>query len=230
MISLVVVRETMRRHLTHPGFIAYLAFLLLVGLGVAQFGPPGAGWPSLIGLLSILTGCAVIGPEFSSGTLQLILVKPIRRSTYLLSRVAGVLSVVWLAAIVACLAELGLRVTKGNVPWATLGAVLLNTAIVSVLVVSLLALLGSFPRAYINVALYLALMFGLGLLPAILSATRRDVTSVMRVITFVDQNLFPDAPRGLDGPWILLVLSNAAIALVLACFVFRNREVPYGAD
>ena len=37
----------------------------------------------------LITGCGPIGPEFSSGTLQLILVKPINRATYLLSRVAG---------------------------------------------------------------------------------------------------------------------------------------------
>jgi ABC-type transport system involved in multi-copper enzyme maturation permease subunit len=230
MISLVVVRETMRRHLTHAGFIPYLALLLMIGFAVAQFGPPGAGWPSLVGFLSIITGCAVIGPEFSSGTLQLILVNPIRRSTYLLSRVAGVVSVVWIAAIVAFLGELGGRIMKGNVPWEALGSALLNTALMSILVVSMLAFFGSFTRAYINVALYLVLLFGLGVLPAILNATKRDMTSVIRVITFIDQNLYPDAPHRIDGPWILLVLSNAAIALVLACFVFRNREVPYGAD
>ena len=29
---------------------------------------------------------------------------------------------------------------------------------------------------------------------------------------------------------MLMVLANAAVALVLACLAFRQREVPYGAD
>jgi hypothetical protein len=230
MISMVVVRETIRRHVTNVGYLAYVAFLAIVGVGVAQFGPPGSAWPTLVGLLAIITGCGVIGPEFSSGTLQLILVKPIDRSTYLLSRVAGVVGVVGLAAIVACVGEAGGRVARGEVPWEALGAALLNTIVASILTVSLLTFLGSFSRAYLNVAMYMVLRIGLGMLPPMLSLTGWDLTGVNRVVMFVDSNLYPDAPSRIDGPWLLLVLSNAAIALVLACFVFRNREVPYGAD
>jgi ABC-type transport system involved in multi-copper enzyme maturation permease subunit len=230
MISMVVVRETIRRHVTNVGYLTYVAFLPILALGVARFGPPGAAWPSLVGLLAIITGCGVLGPEFSSGTLQLILVKPIDRSTYLLSRVAGVVSVVWLAAIVACAGELGGRIASGNVPWQALGAALLNAAVLGILTVSLLTFFGSFTRAYINVALYVVLQIGLSMLPPILGMTGRDMTTIVSGVTFVQNSLFPDAPRGFDGPWLLLVLSNAAIALVLACFVFRNREVPYGAD
>lgn len=230
MISMVVVRETIRRHVTNVGYLAYVAFLPIVGVGVAHFGAPGSAWPTLVGLLAIITGCGVIGPEFSSGTLQLILVKPIDRSTYLLSRVAGVVGVVGLAAIVACAGEAGGRVARGEVPWEALGAALLHTIVASILTVSLLTLFGSFSRAYLNVAMYVVLRVGLGMLPPMLSLTGWDLTGVNRVVMFVDRNLYPDAPSRFDGPWLLLVLSNAAIALVLACFVFRNREVPYGAD
>jgi ABC-type transport system involved in multi-copper enzyme maturation permease subunit len=230
MISVVVVRETIRRHVTNIGYLTYVAFLPLLGFGVARFGPPGAAWPTLVGLLAIITGCGVLGPEFSSGTLQLILVKPIDRSTYLVSRVAGVVSIVWLAAIVACAGELVGRIASGNIPWEVLGATLLNTAVLSILTVSLLAFFGSFTRAYINVALYMVLQIALSMLPPLIGMTGRDVATIVRGITFVQSNLFPDAPHRFNGPWLLLVLSNAAIALVLACFVFRNREVPYGAD
>jgi ABC-type transport system involved in multi-copper enzyme maturation permease subunit len=232
MISIVVVRETIRRHVTNIGYLAYVAFLPILGLGVSRFGPPAAAWPTLVGLLAIITGCNVIGPEFSSGTLQLILVKPIDRSTYLLSRVAGVVSVVSIAAIVACLGETGGRMTRavGEVPWQALGIGLLHAIVVIILTVSLLTFFGSFSRAYFNVALYVVLRIGLSMLPPILSMTRRDFTIVNRAVMFIDWNLYPDAPSRFDGPWLLLVLSNAAIALVLACLVFRNREVPYGAD
>jgi hypothetical protein len=55
-------------------------------------------------------------------------------------------------------------------------------------------------------------------------------TSIERGLRVVDHNLFPELPPGLDAAWTLMVLSNAAIALLLACLAFRRREVPYGAD
>ena len=74
MVSGVVVEETIRRHVTHIGFATYVALLAIVGMGVSRFDAPGAVWPTLVGWLAIITGCGPIGPEFSSGTLQLILV------------------------------------------------------------------------------------------------------------------------------------------------------------
>mgnify|MGYP003575170161 CR=1 FL=1 len=231
LLSGIVIRETIRRHVTHVGFMTYVAFLMIVAIGVSKFGPPAAGWPTLIGLLAIITGSGVIGPEFSSGTLQLILVKPINRSTYLLSRVAGVLCVVWLASLAPFLCEVIGRALIGEIPWYAMGAKLLNTAVLAILTVSLLTFFGSFSRAYLNAALYVVLLAGLNIVPPMLGMAGRDrFLWLRRALDVIEQNLYPSAISGFDWKWLLLVLSNAAVALVLACFVFRNREVPYGAD
>ena len=230
VFSRVVVEETIRRHLTHIGYITYVAFMAIVAVGISQFGPPGAMWPTLVGLLSIITGCGPIGPEFSSGTLQLILVKPINRATYLLSRVAGVLCVIWLAALVPFACEVIGRLTQGEVPWHAMGATLLNTAVLAILTVSLLTLFGSLSRAYLNVALYMVLQIALSVAPMMLSLAGNRFAAISRGIGVIAQNLYPSAMPGLDWRWLLLVLSNAGVALTLACFVFRSREVPYGAD
>jgi ABC-type transport system involved in multi-copper enzyme maturation permease subunit len=230
VLSSVVIEETIRRHVTHIGYLTYVAFLAIVSVGVSQFGPPAGAWPSLVGLLAIITGCAPIGPEFSSGTLQLILVKPINRATYLLSRIAGVLCVIWLAAIVPFACEVIGRMIKGEVPWQAMGTTLLNTAVLAILTVSLLTLFGSLSRAYLNVAFYMVLQIGLGVLPMLLSLRRERFAPIARAIGVIEQNLYPSAMAGLDWKLLLLVLSNAAVAIVLACFAFRNREVPYGAD
>jgi hypothetical protein len=230
VFSRVVIEETIRRHVTHIGYVTYVAFLAILGVGVSQFGSPAAMWPTLVGLLSIITGCGPIGPEFSSGTLQLILVKPINRATYLLSRVAGVLCVIWLAALVPFACEVVGRLAKGDVPLYAMGATLLNTAVLAILTVSLLTLFGSLTRAYLNVAVYMVLQAALSVLPMLLSLDRARFAALSRWITVIDQNLYPPAPPGFHWPLLLLVLSNAGVALVLACFVFRSREVPYGAD
>lgn len=230
LFSRVVIEETIRRHLTHIGYVTYVAFMAIVAIGVSQFGPPGAMWPTLVGLLAIITGCGPIGPEFSSGTLQLILVKPVNRATYLLSRVAGVLCVIWLAALVPFACEVICRLIKGAIPWQAMGTTLLNTAVLAILTVSLLTLFGSLTRAYLNVAIYMVLQVALSVVPMMLSLNRERFAAISRVIAVIDQNLYPEALPGLDWRWLLLVVSNAGVALTLACFVFRSREVPYGAD
>lgn len=240
-MSMVVIRETLRRHVTNIGFLGYLVLLAIIALGVSVFNRPAAGWPSLITLLTLITGAGVIGPEFSSGTLQLILVKPVTRASYLLSRVAGIVLSVWIAATVCATFEIIGRVLWTEVvPYRMVFAGLVNACADAVLAVSLLALFGSLTRAYFNVAIYLALAIGISVAGIVVGLLRQSAnfvgrflqgnTAVDRVLMTVDQNLFPDLPLRLDPIWLVMVLSNAAIALLLGCLAFRRREVPYGAD
>lgn len=238
----VVIGETLRRHVTNGAYLAFLALLAIIALGSSAFDKPAAAWPSLVTLLALITGCGPIGPEFSSGTLQLILVKPVNRAVYLVSRVTGVVLAVWFAAIVAALFELAGRAIwgDGGIPAAMIGIALLNAMIDTILVVSLLTLLGSLTRAYFNIAIYFAGLVGFSMLAFVLGMIRQsqnaigrfltDYPAVERGLNVIDRNLFPEPPPRLDTQWILMVLANAAVALVLACLAFRRREVPYGAD
>lgn len=229
-MSAIVVAETVRRYLTSIGYWSFIGFVAILAFGTSRFNAAASAWPSLVGLLSIVAGCAPIGPEFSSGTLQLILVKPVKRSAYLLGRVAGVVLVTWLAALIGFTFEIiGRTVLSEPLQLDTLSHVLLNTAVNAVLTVSLLTFFGSFTRAYFNVAIYLVLQIGLGVGLSFASIGRRH-PELARALQRIIDNLFPDAPGALDRQWLLVVLSNAAIALVLACLIFRRREVPYGAD
>ncbi|HEX8153033.1 MAG TPA: hypothetical protein VF698_07915, partial [Thermoanaerobaculia bacterium] len=90
-MSGVVILETLRRHVTSGAFLLVLLMLAAIAVAGSQTTSPAWIWPSFASLLTLILGAQLIGPEFSSGTLQLILAKPIGRSTYLLSRVAGVL-------------------------------------------------------------------------------------------------------------------------------------------
>lgn len=237
----VVIAETLRRHVTNGAFLAFVALLAIVALGSSAFDKPAAAWPSLVTLLALITGCGPIGPEFSSGTLQLILVKPVNRATYLLSRAAGVVLAVWSAAIVAAFFEAaGRAIWARSVPAATIGSALLNVMVDTILTVSFLTLLGSLTRAYFNIAIYFAGLVGFSMLGMVLGMIRQsgnaigrflnEHAAIERGLNVIDKNLFPDLPPRLDWPWILMVLANAAVALVLACLAFRRREVPYGAD
>lgn len=237
-----VIAETMRRHLTNIGYLAYLALLGIIAFGIAGFNRPASVWPSLVSLLAFITGCGAIGPEFSSGTLQLILVKPVNRAVYLLSRVTGIVLVVWIAALLAALCETAGRAVWGThvIPWMPIGTALLNVCLDTILTVALLALLGSITRAYFNIAIYFVVMVGLSMTGLILGMIRQSQNALgvwlyahpgfEQALNVIDVNLFPDVVPLFNASWILMVLSNAAVALLLACLAFRRREVPYGAD
>jgi hypothetical protein len=121
-----------------------------------------------------------------------------------------------------------------------IGTALLNSFTDTVLAVSLLALLGSLTRAYFNIATYVVVLVGLSMSQVVLGFVRNSQNAVGRFLAghpviersleIIDQNLFPELPARLDTGWLLMGLSNAAIALLLACLAFRRREVPYGAD
>jgi len=241
VIHPVVVAETARRIFTNLGFLTFAAFLVILSLGVSRFGPPGALWPSLVAVLAIVLGCGPIGPEFSSGTLQLILVKPVRRWVYLLSRVTGVVLAVWAAAILAGVTELvGRFLWADPTAWPRVTGGIVNCFADAILTASLLVLLGSLTRAYVNVAIYLGVQFSLMAVATVLGFMRvsrnalgqilERYPAIEKAVARVDQTLYPEFPPSFQLKWIGVVLLTAAIALVLACVAFRSREVPYGAD
>jgi hypothetical protein len=162
----------------------------------------------------------------------------LRRTAYLLSRVAGVLTVVAMAAALAFLTESGTRLVRGGevVPW----GLLLNVLAVALTTCSLLVLFGSFTRAYFNVAIYLLLSIGLSGAQGILALVRSRGgrlgeflhvhPEIESAVTAIDLTLFPDPSARFDGQWLARSVVVAAVALALACALFNRREVPYGAD
>ena len=239
-----MIAETIRRH-TDAAVLLFFALLALLAFFIPRRDNPGASWIPLLGLLTIISVSQLIGPEFSTGTLQLILAKPINRTTYLLSRVAGV----WLAISIAIwlllmIETAGMLVERYQVPWTQLAAKAVNQSLDTLLIAAIMALLGSLLRAYFNVAVYFAASIAVAIAPTALQAFRRfdrgflgvianflgSHPEIDRAIEWVDRNVFPDPPYGFNREWALMILSNAAVALFLAAVFFRRREVPYGGD
>jgi ABC-type transport system involved in multi-copper enzyme maturation permease subunit len=237
--------ETVRRHVMGVNYIALVLAMCLVAFVAASLGTgPGAIY-SLMGLAALVLGAQLIGPEFSSGTLQLILSKPVNRSGYLIARFAGVVVAVWIALWVPLFVFAGMAARRPAAPgaWASFFGGAANVSLHLLLVCALLALFGAMTRSYFNVAIWFLLSTMLNVTIGIgtfmtqrggsswLSGFLTDHPGFLRGVKVVEENLFGDAPpQGFDRDFALMVLSNAAVALVLACIIFRRREVPYGAD
>jgi ABC-type transport system involved in multi-copper enzyme maturation permease subunit len=230
-----------RRHLLSAGYIAFLFLIATVGLFAASFNKPASMWPTLVTLLAIITGSALIGPEFSTGTLQLIVTKPIRRSVYLLSRVAGVFAALCVAAVVGLCAEGLTRLASGAeaMPWRRLGDAFGGALLASFLAIALLTLLGSVTRAYFNAAIYVTTEIALSIAESLLGVARVKGAfgeylgrhpGIERGLATVDDFLFAAVPQELQWLWALRVLATVGIALLLACLAFERREVPYGSE
>jgi ABC-type transport system involved in multi-copper enzyme maturation permease subunit len=245
-VSFVVIAETLRRHFAHIGYIAALLVLIVIVVTMAAIGAPSQAPYEMISLFTLIAGCQLIGPEFSKGTLQLILSKPVGRSTYLVSRVLGVVVAIWVAILVMFASDIVGRLIAGTpITWRTALSTLLVAALKTLLVCALLAFFGSFSRSYVNVGIYLGGQILLSMLFGLLSmmksavsgemgkigAILREHPAVLETFGAVHRNLFPDDPAiPFDRNWILLTLCNASAALLLACVIFSRREVPYGAD
>lgn len=245
-MSRVVFVETLRRNFTSVPYLAFSGFVVLIASITGALNTDSSIWHSFGSLLVIGIGAQLIGPEFSAGTLQLILSKPVNRSIYLVSRFAGALVTALSAMAVALLFDLGGRVLvfTGQSDWRPMLQSSGGEAIHAVLTCALLALFGSLSRSYFNVAIYLVLNLALSLVIGAMRAVTGGIgqsfswlqhllvvhPQIIQTIQSIHENIYPDVPRELDPRWTILVVSNAAIALYLACLLFRRREVPYGAD
>ncbi len=244
-MSLVVISETLRRHFAHLGYVTALLILIVIVALTSAIGSPQAPY-EMISLFAMIAGCQIIGPEFSSGTLQLILSKPVRRSDDLLSRVAGVVLAIWVAVVIMFGSDIIGRLIAGTpIAWRAACAAALVSALKVLFVCSLLAFLGSFSRSYVNIGIYIAAQILLPMISGLLGIMRNAASGEMAVIgaflrrnpailqamAKINYNLFPDTPMiPFDRNWIVMVLCNASVALLLACVIFSRREVPYGAD
>lgn len=244
-MSRVVFAETLRRHLTAPAYLVFVGGITAIAAIIGRVNGSSGLWQGLWSLLTVILGAQLIGPEFSSGTLQLILAKPVNRSSYLLGRFAGVVAAAWIAIIVPLLFDLGGRLLFYNAPsdWRAAINSTGGEALHALLVCALLSLFGSISRSYFNVAIYFVLSVGLTLLIAGLRLVAGGLRAfdwlskllvkhpgILRGVEAIHENLFPTVPPRPEPVWVMLIVSNAAIALLLACMFFRRREVPYGAD
>ena len=245
-MSATVILETLRRHFAHLAYIGAVLLVIVIAAAMVGMDAPPGSVSGVFTLFTLLAGCQIIGPEFSKGTLQLILSKPIHRSRYLLSRVAGVVFALWIAMALAYATDVITRLlVHHDVSWLAGGGAAAAAASQAVLVCSLMAFFGSFTRSYLNVALYLGGQIVLSLLAGVLEfiqrvehgiwaavgAFLRTHPSVTGTLHTIQDNIYPDPPLvTFDRNWLLKVFGNAAVALLLACLIFRRREVPYGAD
>jgi hypothetical protein len=218
--------QGLRRIASRPVVVTLLAALFacpaLVQALQVDSEPAGRGWRLPIALVA----CAgLIGNDFRHGEIRLILARPVPRSTYLVARwlsagtaaSAVALAQYLLGCVVA--AVLGM---DGAPSWHRISVTGLSLATWGFVVAALVLPLSALLPGEADACLYTVLFVGLSVLRDFLREpfTARLASEALGV-------LMPDAEWLRAGVYYATyVLSNAAVALLLACFILTRRELP----
>jgi ABC-type transport system involved in multi-copper enzyme maturation permease subunit len=236
-----MVRRFLRQRFNNLGVVIALSALAL--LAAFQLALSGGGGGLEVGTLGVfILGAACVSKDSSSGALQMILCRPIRRSDYLLGRFAGILA----AYAVFLLAALGLALLfsralplLGAPPQPLALPSLARSAAGSMLtaigIAAPILLLSTFLPGYGDVLGYI-LLTPLLSLPS-LAAQILKAPALEKAGALLRQNLLPSPdwnavlagrnPLGEPtGRWLLAVVAEILLAVVL----FSRREFAYGQD
>jgi ABC-type transport system involved in multi-copper enzyme maturation permease subunit len=234
-----MARRFLRQKLGSPAMLTALGLLALLCMAplVASGGRSLSG-PAVFGLFVI--AAASVSRDASSGALQMILARPIRRSDYLIGRLLGIasafalfLSVTLVLAFVLPTVLPLLAPMPFSLPDAAraVGGAFLE----GLLVAAVLVFFSTFLPGYADLLGYLLLTL-LIQVPGILGQLLQK-SSYTRITKVLHDNIQPDVPWAevLRGENVLRVETGRyglalTVFVVAALVVFSRREFAYGQD
>lgn len=231
----VLIVALWRQRLTSPLRVVVLGFMLLVPLLIVA-ASRAAGLSPLgdaVGLVLVL-GVGAIGQDVSSGVLQLLFARPVRRSEYVLSRWLAIgigASALALSQIVlawAILAAGGAPPAPQDVALFAAGRILETFGIGAVLV-----LLSSLIAGYGDLAIYVLATMAAGMIGMV--GQFRSSPALARAGEELHGFLVPriDLAQALVGspPWFEITswLSTVTLCLALAILVMNRKELSYAS-
>jgi len=225
-----------RQRLTSPVRMAIAGMLTGVPLLAVAF-MPGAGLALLGGGqgLILTLGAGMIGQDVSSGVLQLLFARPVRRPEYVVSRWLGVaiaaaaISLLQLAIAYALLAARGIPPTAQDIVMFGAGRVLEGLGGAAVLV-----LFSSLVGGFGDLGIYLLVNLGAGVLQ--MAGQVKRWLWMERMGTEINGALTPtlDLARLVTAspmPWFPIVsyASTVVLCLALAIVIVNRKELSYAS-
>jgi ABC-type transport system involved in multi-copper enzyme maturation permease subunit len=236
-----MVRRFLRQKIGSLGTLIALGLLALfeaVPLNTNQ----GFGIPSRLAVLLLAAGC--ISRDVSSGAIQMILSRPLKRSEYLFGRYFGTLLafagfLITAVAVAFLLGRLVLRMGPlSEIPafsWAAAGRGVIEALFAGALLAAIVLFFSTFLRGWGDVLALVLAMILLGFMQAAGSALNKPALVQAGRVAY--ENLYPKPDwshilAGQDivsGPTSQYFLALACY-LALAALVFNRREFSYGQD
>jgi ABC-type transport system involved in multi-copper enzyme maturation permease subunit len=239
-----MVRRFLRQKLGSVGVVIALSVLSL--LTAVQVMVAGGGHALESGgfVALLILAAASVSKDSSSGALQMILARPIRRVEYLFGRYCGILLgyaiyIAVTAAVALALSPLlGTVLGRGSasaLAFEDVGRGAAGALLSAALLAAVLLFFSTFLRGYGDILAYFLLSLLLGAPDVLAGALRKPW--LLKVGAVVRENVLPhveweDVLRGKDvfsaatGQYVLALTAY----LALAAWVFSQREFSYGQD
>ena len=232
-----LVLATLRQRFTSPmrlvllllfGWMPMLPILLSPRMGFAALGD--------CYFLTLALAAGMIGQDLSSGTLQLLLARPVTRAQYVFSRWGAVAAGAFLIVVLQTLCAAGLMLVRGvPVPWDQAALHLGNSALLACGTAAVMALLSSLAAGIADLGLlFLVFLSGqvlekVGLFKSWEWLTR-GAGELLRVLRpELDlAALFHGGPA--VWPAVVSYLSTVTLCLALAVVVMNRRELSYASS
>jgi ABC-type transport system involved in multi-copper enzyme maturation permease subunit len=235
-VNLTLVLATLRQRFTSP-----IRLVLLLLLGWMPMLPilitPVVGF-SMLGdcyFLALAIGAGMIGQDLSSGTLQLLLARPVTRAEYVFSRWAAVgVGTVLVVALQTLCASAIMLVRGAPVPWAQASLVLGNGVLLAFGTAAVLALLSSLAAGIADLGLLFLVFLSAQVLEKVgmvkswawLARGSEELLGVLKP----ELSLAAVFQGGhVAWPAIVAYLSTVTLCLALAVVVMNRRELSYAS-
>ena len=236
-MNLTLVLATLRQRFTSPirlvivllfGWMPVLPVLVAPRIGFAALGD--------CYFLALTLAAGMIGQDLSSGTLQLLLARPVTRAQYVFSRwgavAAGTLLITVLQTLVAALV---MTLRGAPVPWGGAALFLANGALLALGTAAIMALLSSLAAGLGDLGLLFLVFISAQVLEKV--GMFKSWEWLVRDAGKLLQLLKPEldlASLSHGGPvaWFAVVsyLSTVTLCLGLAVVVMNRRELSYASS
>ena len=229
-----MARRFVRQNFGSPGLVAALGVLALIEtFGVAHRG--GMNGFSIANWAIFVIAAGSVSRDVSSGALQMILSRPIRRTQYLFGRYVGIivsfaLFLVFTSLLAFVVVHLAARGAAAEVSPARLARLTGETFLSGAFPAAILLFFSTFLPG-------IADLLGLLILYIVLRLPAASGSALARAAEAARENILPDvswseawtgrgAALAAAGRWVFAL----TVYLALAAVVFSRRELPYGND
>ncbi len=229
-----IILATLRQRFTSPMRLVILVAAVWISL-IPVLVSPGSGF-AMIGdcyFLALALAAGMIGEDVSSGTLQLLLARPVTRRQYVFSKwvaVAGGTSLVVVAQLL--LAALVIALRGASVSWGGAALLLANDVLLAFGISAVMSLLSALVPGLGDLGLlFLAFLStqvlgGLGSLKS-WGALERATQELQRVLK-PELNVWPLLHGDPASPAaVASYLSTVTLCLALAVMVMNRKELSY---
>lgn len=236
-MNVTLVLATLRQRFTSPlrlvillllGWMPMLQILLAPRIGFAALGD--------CYFLTLTLAAGMIGQDLSSGTLQLLLARPVTRAQYVFSRWGAVAAGTFLIVVLQALCAASLMLARGApVPWGQAALYLGNSALLALGVAAVMALFSSLASGIADLGLLFLAFLSAQVLEKVgmfksWDWLARGAGELLR--TLKPELDLASLVHGGQVPWpaVVAYLSTVTLCLALAVVVMNRRELSYASS